>query len=160
MKAGSRTKKAKRSSSLWLLILGGLLVSWFGWLRVQQTLVNFKLIGALGLQPRLPFLLASGVVYGLLGLSAALSLAFYWRWAYWYYPLAFFLVSLLYWIEHALLGVSPAGQVSLPFRMGFNLFLFAAVLVFLAQPKNLRAFHVDLVNPFRRKGQHAKQPGK
>ena len=158
MKAARRTKKAKRSSALWLLILGGLLISWFGWLRVMQTLMYLKLINALGLSNRFPFLLASGVVYGLLGLSAALALAFYWRWAYWYYPLAFFLASLLYWIEHGLLAVSPASQFSLPFRMGLNLFLFAAVLIFLAQTKNLRAFHVDLVNPFERKGQHAKQP--
>jgi uncharacterized membrane protein (DUF2068 family) len=158
--AGLKRSKPQRSFALWLLILGGLIISWFGWLRLQQTLAGRELIQALSLQNHTAFLVGSGAAYGLLGLSAALALWLRWKWAPWYYPLAFFAASLLYWVEHTLLVVSPAAQANLPFEIGMNALLFLITLVFLAHPKQMCYFGTTLVNPFARKGDHAKQSGK
>lgn len=150
----------KRSFVLYLLVLQGLTVAWFGGLRIQQTLTYASLIQALDLGMYLSFLLFSGISYTLLGLSAALAAWLRWKWTPWYYPVAVLLTSLLYWAERTLLTRSAAGSVNWPFAMVMNLFLFFATLVFLAHPKNQLYFHFRLVNPFSRKGNHGKQSGK
>ncbi len=88
----------------------------------------------------------------LLGLSAALSLFLRWSRAPWAAPLAWFLTSLLYWIEHLLLTQSPAASVSIPFEILFNTFLFLAALFVLALPKQQRFLQCNLTNPFKKKG--------
>jgi len=146
------TKTPKRSFALYLLILASLLIAWFGVLRVQQTLTNTILINAINLQAYTPFLIASGIAYVLLGLSAALSLFLRWSKAPWAAPLVWFLTSLLYWIEHLLLIQSPAARISIPFVILFDAFLFLAALFVLALPKQQRFFNVTITNPFKKKG--------
>lgn len=145
-------KKPKRTFALYLLILASLLIAWSGGLRVYETLTNTMLINAIDLNAYTPFLVASGIVYGLLGLSAALALFLRWGRAPWAAPLAWFLTSLLYWIEHVLLTQSPAASASIPFKIFFNIFLFLAGLSALALPKQQRFFNVTLNNPFKKKG--------
>lgn len=145
-------KKPKRTFALYLLILASLIIAWSGVLRVQQTLANIPLIEVIKLQSRVPFLIASGIAYTLLGLSAALALFFRWRWAPWYAPLAWFFTSLLYWIENLLLTQSPAASVNIPFKIMLNIFLFLAALFILALPKQQRFYNTSLHNPFKKKG--------
>lgn len=145
-------KKPKRTFALYLLILASLIIAWFGVLRVQQTIANIELINALDMNARNPFWIGSGIFYALAGISAAMALFFRRWWAPWYAPTAYFLVSLLYWIEHLLLTQSPAAKGNIPFGILLNVFLFFFALVTLAQPKQLRFFNVTLNNPFTKKG--------
>ncbi len=145
-------KKPKRSFALYLLILASLLIAWFGGLRVYETLTSTILINAINLQAYTPFLVASGIAYCLLGLSAALTLFLRWGWAPWAAPLAWFLTSLLFWIEHLLLTQSPAASAGIPFKIIFNIFLFLAALFTLALPKQQRFFNYHLTHPFKIKG--------
>lgn len=146
------TQKPKRSFALYLLILASLLIAWFGVLRVQQTLTNTRLINAVDLQAYTPFLIASGIAYALLGLSAALALFLRWAWAPWVAPLVWFLTTLLYWIEHLLLTQSPAASVNIAFEIFLDVFMFLAALFILALPKQQRFFNVTLTHPFKKKG--------
>ena len=146
------TQKPKRSLALYLLILASLFITWSGGLRVQQTLANTRLIDAIDLHAYTPFLVASGIAYVLFGLSAALSLFLRWNRAPWAAPLAWFLTSLLYWIEPLFLTQSPAASVNIPFKAILNAFLFLAALFILALPKQQRFFNIKLKNPFVKKG--------
>jgi len=148
----NRSNKPKRTFALYLLIFASLIIAWSGALRVQQTLTNTRLIDAIDLHAYTPFLVTSGIACTLLGLSAALSLFLRWNRAPWVAPLAWFLTSLLYWIEHLLLTRSPAASASIPFKIIFNVFLFMAALFTLALPKQQRFFNVNLTNPFKKKG--------
>jgi len=141
-------KKPKRTFALYLLIFASLVIAWFGILRVQQTLDNTRLLEALGLLDRLPFLLASGIAYTLLGLGAALALLLRWHWAPWAAPLAWYLTCILYWIDNLLLSRSTAAGSNVPFMITANILLFVSALGLLALPKQQRYFNVSLHNPF------------
>ncbi|MDX9864644.1 MAG: hypothetical protein RBT34_07565 [Anaerolineaceae bacterium] len=119
---------------------------------MQQTLTNTRLINAVDLQAYTPFLIASGIAYALLGLSAALALFLRWAWAPWVAPLVWFLTTLLYWIEHLLLTQSPAASVNIAFEIFLDVFMFLAALFILALPKQQRFFNVTLTHPFKKKG--------
>ena len=148
----NRSKKNKRTFGLYILIIASLLIAWSGGLRVYKTFANAKLINAIDLQAYTPFLVASGIAYGLLGLSAALALFLRWQWAPWYAPLAWFLTTLLYWVEHLLLTLSPAANVNIPFEILLDVFMFLAALFILTLPRQQRFFNVTLNNPFNKKG--------
>jgi hypothetical protein len=145
-------KKNKRTFALYMLIIASLLIAWSGGLRVYETLTNTKLINAIDLQAYTPFLVASGIAYCLLGLSTALALFLPWQWAPWYAPLAWFLATMLYWIEDLFLTQSPAASVNILFEIFLDVFMFLAALFILALPKQQRFFNVTLNNPFKKKG--------
>ncbi len=74
-------KKLKRSFWARVFIAGLLLLSLSGWLRFEQALTNWAYYREIGIQPGPLYLAITGVLAGLAGLGAGISLWMRQRWA-------------------------------------------------------------------------------
>ncbi len=110
-------KRPARPFELKLLVLGLLVFSWMGWVRFEQTLVNWAWLQSLGLTPAPPYLAASGALWGLLGLAAALGLWLRLEWGIGLARIAAAGFALSYWLERLLLRRAPEAQANLPFAL-------------------------------------------
>jgi hypothetical protein len=73
----SRKQKSKRFPlSLIFLMLGFLVVSVYGWLRLQQSLVLWEILSLIEIRPGPAYLAASGAAWGIVGLVTVIALFF------------------------------------------------------------------------------------
>lgn len=106
-----RSAPHKRSFPLWIVILGFLALSVYGWARMIYSIQDWYWLNFAGVQPGPLYLAVSGAVWGLLGLIALI----------WIYPMrsghrmigtaAAMLMALTYWADRILYnrngGIGP-----------------------------------------------------
>lgn len=123
-------KKQGRSIFLKLLILGFLLLSWFGWLRLVQALSQADFLEALGVHIPVLYLALSGAAWGVAGIVCAVALWTHQGWASWTARITTLVCAAWYWLDRLLLAIPGASQVNVPFAIGLCLVLAAAVFLF------------------------------
>lgn len=85
-----------------------------GWMRLQQTIFAWNLLQSL-LGNQVIYLAASGVVWGLLGLGAALGLWLHRRWAPTFSIAWAVGLAAWSWVERFVLARTPDSRTNLPF---------------------------------------------
>lgn len=117
-------KKAfKRPFLAWFLMLESLLFSIIGWLRFQQALVYWDWFQPPFLSVSPLYLVISGVLWGVVGLTAVLMLWFRWHPAQLFAHLAVGFYVLWYWTDRMLLTASSDAQANLVFSIMVTLCL-------------------------------------
>jgi hypothetical protein len=109
-----------------MLAAGLLLLSWFGWLRVQQSLSGWQFIQSLEAPPGPLYLALSGALWGLAGLAGAILLWLGWRWSPRLTRAMALFFAISYWADRLGFDRNPSSRVNWPFTLIFNLFLLAA----------------------------------
>lgn len=127
--------RARCTFELKILIIGMLILSWFGWLRLQQVIKYWDFLLLLCLQPSPLYLAVYGAVCGLIGMASAITLWLRWYWA----PQLTYLTALIYvswyWLDRLLLTRSVASQANYPFAVGVTILGLGCIFVILALPR-------------------------
>ncbi len=114
--------RRKRSFALKVVAFANLLIGIGGWLRVTEAIRNADFYGQLPLQPGLWYFIASGVLFGALGLPAATGLWLRRRWGVGLAAATLFLWLAWDWFERLALARSPQ-WFNLPFSLLASLLL-------------------------------------
>jgi len=114
--------RPKRSLSLGALTLVMLVFSLFGWLRLQQAVSNWGFLIQLGIQPGPLYLAAGGALWGLLGLTAAVSLWYRLSGAVVFTETTAVVFAASYWLDRLAFSRSAVGQSNLFFALGLTAF--------------------------------------
>ena len=129
-----------RSLELILLTAGFLVVSAFGWLRMQQALLTWNWLLQVLPAPSPAYLVVSGAAWGLVGLACVLGLWLRIRKAPLLTRAAACILALWFWIERLLLTRSPQGWINWPFSLAATVICLVFVFAVLAHPHQKRFF--------------------
>lgn len=136
----SETAAPRRRRSFWetLLALIFLALSALGWIRFQQALAAWDLLIRLGAQPGPLYIAAGGVLWGILGLAAAVGL--WWRaaWGPAAAGAAAIAIPLSYWIDRLWLSPGAGPFTGWPFVLGVTSAWGILVYLVLARPAFIR----------------------
>ena len=133
MSAAGRNLRQKRSFWFKVLVVGLLIFSSAGWLRLQQSLAGWDLLREIGVRPGPLYLALTGVVTGAGGLIAALSVWLRQRWGF-VFTRAFILVWQIWnWIDRLWLAQTSAARVSWPFALAATALVLLFVFAVLAE---------------------------
>jgi hypothetical protein len=135
---GISRQKRRRSFELYVLIAIFLITAWIGFLRVQQGLFYWKLLG--NIVPGPAYIVATGAVYGIVALAAAIGMGLGKWWA-----------SLLargfaigmaagYWLDWLLVTRSQVYRTNWPFELALTLFLILFTFAVLLSPAQREFF--------------------
>lgn len=116
--AASRPKRVFWVRFLALIFL---ILSLLGWLRLEQALLNQRLLVQLGAWPGPVYIALGGAVWGLAGLPVALGL---WGRRAWAGPaarLAALIFLLTYWIDRLWFSAERAPVFNWPFSLGVSI---------------------------------------
>ena len=121
----------RRPFEVYLLVLGALAFSGFGWLRLQQAVVYWAWIKP----PSFPFsawyVAAGGAAWGVAGLAAAVGLWFRLRRAAQFARLAAVFYALTYWLDRLLFTRSQSAWANWVFALSLTIaglfFVFGAL---------------------------------
>ncbi len=113
--------RPKRTLSLNVLAFCMLGISLFGWLRLQQAVLDWDFLIQLGVQPGPLYLALGGILWGVLGLTATVSLWYRLSWSVIFTKTAALVFAASYWIDRLALGRSAASQTNLYFAIGLTL---------------------------------------
>jgi hypothetical protein len=138
--ASTPQKPAGRTWELKLLAASFLVVSVFGWLRMQQVLATWDWLQQVLTMPSPAYLVFSGALWGLAGAACALALWLRMQIAPLLARTAACALAAWYWIERILLTRSPQGWVNWPFSLAFTVVSLAFVFSVLAHPRQKRFF--------------------
>lgn len=115
----------KRTLSLWILLMGFLALSIYGWARLGYSLQDWYWLNFSGVRPGPAYLVVTGGLWGVSGLVAAV----------WIYLLrngyrivgsgAALFMALLYWIDRIFFNSASGMGPNATFAMGMTLFLLA-----------------------------------
>jgi hypothetical protein len=127
----NRPRQPARSFLLVVLVCGYLIYSLTGWLRLSLSIEDWNLLISYGLFPGPLYLAIVGLITGLFGAGAVVSLWFRWTWA----PAVTFLGTLAaaawYWLDRLFFTRSEASWANWPFSVvitiGLLLFVFLAL---------------------------------
>jgi hypothetical protein len=113
----SSDKALKRPLGVYLLIVVFILLSWMGWLRVQQGFAYREIIVSYNIKPGLVYFILSGAAMGSTGLVTAIGL--WWRksWAGILSAISAILFACWYWIDELFISISTTNLASHPFKM-------------------------------------------
>jgi hypothetical protein len=111
------THRVRRSFGLWLLILSLLLVSFYGWMRLQYSVVQWDILIWADVYPGPLYMAISGGVWGILGTVSGLGLFFRQRWAVNLTRASVLVMAGWYWIDRLFLVQSPAARANLTFAI-------------------------------------------
>jgi hypothetical protein len=140
----SRKQKSKRFPlSLILLMLGFLVVSVYGWLRLQQSLVLWEILSLIEIWPGPAYLAVSGAAWGIVGLVTVIALFFKKTWAARWTMGAVLFLAAWYWIDHLVLVQSEAAQANRVFTVLVTVFVVLytfAVMRFRYHPMRVETF--------------------
>ena len=137
----SGTVKSHRHTRTWLLrllVLGYLVVAWFGWVRLYAMIANGNVLGQYLSQGMQVYIAVSGAVLGLAGLIAALAVWFGMPFASRVSRSAALGCFIWFWFDYLFLTQSPLSRTNLPFALTFTLFalIFAWVVPVLPGEKS------------------------
>lgn len=125
-KKTSRKKPPRRYALYRLLQFAACLyIALAGWQRLSLAWTSQSLLEQIGMVPGPAYLIASGLAWGLLGLSAAGLALVTRRWAYRAVFGLSVLFALSYWLERLLLTRSDTAQANWPFALLATLLLLA-----------------------------------
>ncbi len=116
-------KKPKRSFWARVFIAGLLLLSLSGWLRFEQALVNWAYYREIGIQPGPFYLAVTGVLGGVAGLAAGVSLWLRRRWAVWLAGGVILTWQVWSWVDRLWVASSPGVLANWPFALGASLLI-------------------------------------
>ena len=123
MNASTGIKKPKRSFWARVFIAGLLLLSLSGWLRFEQALTNWAYYREIGIQPGPFYLAVTGVLGGLAGLAAGVSLWLRQKWAIFLAGGVILLWQLWSWIDRLWVASSPGVLANWPFALGATILI-------------------------------------
>jgi hypothetical protein len=129
-----------RPLELILLAGGFLVVSVFGWLRVQQALLTWNWLLQVLPTHSPAYLVFSGAAWGLGGSACALGLWLRLKMILHFTRAAACTLALWYWIERLLLTRSPQGWINWPFSLALTVICLVFVFAVLAHPRQKRFF--------------------
>lgn len=137
MSAAGRNLRQKRSFWFKVLVVGLLIFSLAGWLRLQQSLAGWDLLAEIGVRPEPLYLALTGAVTGAGGLVAALSVWLRRRWGF-VFTRAFILVWQVWnWIDRLWLAQTSAARVSWPFALASTALVLLFVFAVLAEEERI-----------------------
>jgi len=113
--------RPKRILSLKVLVLGMLMFSLFGWLRLQQSVSSWVFLIQLGIHPGPLYLALSGTLWGMLGLTSAVSLWYCLPWSFIFSEGTAVMFVASYWLDRLALSHPAAGQSNLLFAIGLTI---------------------------------------
>jgi uncharacterized membrane protein len=113
--------RPKRSLSLKFLTFVMLVLSLFGWLRMQQAISNWGFLIQLKVYPGPLYQALGGILWGVLGLSAAVSLWFCLSWSVIFTEASALVFSASYWFDRLALSRSTGSQTNLYFAIGLTI---------------------------------------
>ena len=134
------SKPALRTWELKLLAAGFLIVSAFGWLRMEQALATWNWLLQVLPSPSPNYLTFSGAVWGLMGIVCALGLWLRFKGAPPFVRATACVMALWYWSERILLTRSPQGWVNWPFSLFTTILCLMFVFAVLAHPRQNGVF--------------------
>ena len=116
--AASRPKRVFWVRFLALIFL---FLSLLGWLRLEQALLNQRLLAQLGAWPGPVYIALGGAVWGLAGLPAALGLWGRRAWSGIAARLAALVFLLTYWIDRLWFSAERMPVINWPFSLGVSI---------------------------------------
>ncbi len=124
------TIPVKRRRPLALRLIFWMLILWMvlGWLRFGQTLLHRELVLTYASPGVFAYLVAAGLVWGLIGLPALWGLAARSGWARGVIGVDAVLYPALYWVERLFLWQDENSQGNWPFMLALTLFWLGVVL--------------------------------
>jgi hypothetical protein len=128
-------KRRRRPLILKVLVVGYLLLSWFGWMRMAGGLQDWSLLSAYLSGGMLVYLLAGGVLWGLAGLVSAISLWFGMSIAPWMSRVTASVCFIWYWLDRLFLTRTPLADTNLLFAGVATLLLLAFAMTVPALPR-------------------------
>ncbi len=127
--------KPRRSVALKMLIAGMLILSWLGWLRFYQALVQWHLLMRLEIAPAPWYSAVSGLAWGLGAAVSAVTLWWGWRHAPKLCRMLLVTGAGGYWLERLLFTRATAAWQNLPFAIGLTLLWIGLALITLELPQ-------------------------
>jgi hypothetical protein len=112
--------RPKRTLSLKALALGMLVLSLFGWLRLQQAIFEWGFLTQLGIQPGPLYQALGGALWGVLGLCAAVSLWYRLAWTVVTTETTAVVFAASYWLDRLAFSRSASSQTNLFFAIGLT----------------------------------------
>jgi hypothetical protein len=143
--------KPRLTSWLWVLIIAGATTALFGFLRSWGTAASWKLLLQLNLGFSPAYLLASGILWLLLGLAAVVSIFTHWRRAPWLIRGSALAVVASYWVDRLLLTRSDAARANQGFALWFSLLALGGTFIILQLPEERQYFQAQPGVPPRQK---------
>ncbi|MDR3577584.1 MAG: hypothetical protein P4L50_27280 [Anaerolineaceae bacterium] len=117
----SLQSRPKRTLSLSFLAVSLLVLSLFGWLRLQQAVFNWDFLVQLDIHPGPLYLAAGGTLWGVLGLTAAVSLWYRLSWSVMITEVTVLVFAASYWLDRLALSHSAGSQTNLYFAIGLTI---------------------------------------
>jgi len=130
----------KRTFELKLLIAEMLILSLYGWLRLEQAIVGWDWLIQVGIRPGPGYLVISGLLWGLAGAGAGVALLVRWRWSPLIACLGALFCALLYWFERLVFTRSNDNLSNIPFAVVLTLLGLGLVFGVLALPRQRKYF--------------------
>jgi hypothetical protein len=130
----------ERTFELWLIILGLLVVSLLGWLRLQFVVSAWAFLQQTGFEPGPVYQALFGAAWGLGGLVCAVALWAGWRWAPWATRLTVLLLAAWYWVDTLSFNRAPDALINWPYQLALTLVCVGFTLGVLALNRQKRYF--------------------
>jgi hypothetical protein len=144
-----KTRQPGHSFLLIVLVLSFLTFSLTGWLRLYLSIFDWQLLISLGIFPGPLYLAIYGMLTGLIGAVAAVSLWLGLPWApriAWIGGLA---AAAWYWLDRLLFTQSSSSWTNWPFSAGITVICLLFVLLVLAAQRQREFFHIRQEKPGR-----------
>jgi hypothetical protein len=135
------TERPRRSVVLKILVIGYLVVSLLGWLRVQQVISSWDWLSSLGINVSLWYILISGACWGIMGLFIGFGLWFCQAWAPALARVGVIIFTIWYWCDTLLLVQNDFSRTNMPFMVVLNAFCLLYVFICLTLPVQKRFFN-------------------
>jgi hypothetical protein len=110
-------QRIQRTFLLKILVIGFLVLTWFAWVRVYAALTNIDLLVQYLSHTVIVYLGFSGLVWGLAGLTSAISLYFGLPYAVWVSRCTALVCFIWYWSDYLFLAQSTITHTNLPFTL-------------------------------------------
>jgi len=129
------TRRRKRTIELWVLIVGMLFLSVWGWLRLQQALFYGDYLNRFGNLPPVVYLALSGFCLGAAALASGVGLWLAKTWAVWLTRIVVPVSAVGYWVERLVFTHSTDGWTNFLFMALFTVFCVGYALLVLESPR-------------------------
>jgi hypothetical protein len=112
-----KVKRHPRSILFWISVALFLGFSFLGWLRLQQSIVNWQWLVSIGVTPGPLYLAITGGLWGVAGLAAGIGLWLRWPWARLVAKIAVIFLVISYWADRLAFSRAGDDQANLVFAI-------------------------------------------
>jgi hypothetical protein len=137
-KMNSPSQGKRRPISFLLLVFALLLMSIYGWLRFQQSLILWNTLIEIEVWPGPLYLAISGAAWGMIGIITAIGLFLRQAWAWRLTRFAVFVIAIWYWFDRLVLVQSEAAQSNWAFMALLTLLAFGYTFSVLKRCESIR----------------------